>query len=398
MIAIASSTSSAIPPRETALVQGLRSTSTLIARRPTLRRLLRSSLTHNECARSGARRLLDLGGDAAQSSWYPETGTRIGVHVPGSFDARAGFPSGTRCDWPFWKEATSFTKSSSSGRGDAVRFFTRAPDRQQSSGFTTCWHGIEATCSPYKTWRLLRGCKAGWTRTSSGRDRGRETADNSPASRTSRSRNRGLQQALPESRLQIHRPVADLDERMATGSISTRLQDPGTHLHREFGDPQQLWGQRAGSRIQSRAYCPRDQTPLSSHELPGDTRTDVEIPPLREVSSRMSPRLISSPDGRPPGRCRATSRSRSDSTSRTFGYGKGPSATSWPGAAIRAPGERGRGGLEAKTLLGKRTSLSMPISSPTSRFFVVDADFVFVEDGTGIVHRGRLGVDDLGSR
>jgi len=147
-------------------------------------------------------------------------------------------------------------------------------------------------------------------------------------------------------------------------------------------------------------YCPRDQTPLSSHELALGYQDDVEDP-----SVYVKFELEDNPKT----------------------YFLAWTTTPWtlPGNVALAVGldipyVRVRQGderyilararlsvlqgpyeveeeLDAKSLLGKRYKPLYSYLIPDKpAFFVVDADFVSVEDGTGIVHTAAAyGVDDL---
>jgi len=147
-------------------------------------------------------------------------------------------------------------------------------------------------------------------------------------------------------------------------------------------------------------YCPRDQTPLSSHELAQGYRDDVEDP-----SVYVKFELADQPKT----------------------YFLAWTTTPWtlPGNVALAVGldipyVRVRQGdehyilakarlsilqgeyeveadVDAKSLLGKRYKPLYEYLVPDKpAFFVVDADFVSTEDGTGIVHTAAAyGVDDL---
>src|SRR5256714_2258848 len=147
-------------------------------------------------------------------------------------------------------------------------------------------------------------------------------------------------------------------------------------------------------------YCPRDQTPLSSHELAQGYRDDVEDP-----SVYVKFELADEPKT----------------------YFLAWTTTPWtlPGNVALAVGldipyVRVRQGderyilatarlsvlqgeyeveadVDAKTLLGRRYKPLYSYLVPDKpAFYVVDADFVSVEDGTGIVHTAAAyGVDDL---
>ena len=147
-------------------------------------------------------------------------------------------------------------------------------------------------------------------------------------------------------------------------------------------------------------YCPRDQTPLSSHELALGYQDDVEDPSVYvKFELEDEPRT----------------------------YFLAWTTTPWtlPGNVALAVGldipyVRVRQGderyilakarlsvlegeyqieaeVDAKTLLGKRYKPLYSYLVPDKpAFYVVDADFVSVEDGTGIVHTAAAyGVDDL---
>ena len=147
-------------------------------------------------------------------------------------------------------------------------------------------------------------------------------------------------------------------------------------------------------------YCPRDQTPLSSHELAQGYQDDVEDPSVYvKFELEDEPRT----------------------------YFLAWTTTPWtlPGNVALAVGldipyVRVRQGddhlilararlsvlegpyeveaeVEARSLLGKRYKpLYRYLMPDKPAFFVVDADFVSVEDGTGIVHTAAAyGVDDL---
>jgi len=147
-------------------------------------------------------------------------------------------------------------------------------------------------------------------------------------------------------------------------------------------------------------YCPRDQTPLSSHELAQGYRDDVEDP-----SVYVKFELADEPKT----------------------YFLAWTTTPWtlPGnvalaVGLNIPYVRVRQGdehfilakarlsvlqgeyqveveIDAKSLLGRRYKPLYEYLIPDKpAFFVVDADFVSTEDGTGIVHTAAAyGVDDL---
>ena len=147
-------------------------------------------------------------------------------------------------------------------------------------------------------------------------------------------------------------------------------------------------------------YCPRDQTPLSSHELAQGYRDDVEDP-----SVYIKFELVDEPKT----------------------YFLAWTTTPWtlPGNVALAVGldipyvrvrqgdehyilakarlsvlqgeYRVEADVEAKSLLGKRYKPLYEYLIPDKpAFFVVDADFVSTQDGTGIVHTAAAyGVDDL---
>ncbi|MDQ6882918.1 MAG: isoleucine--tRNA ligase [Candidatus Dormibacteraeota bacterium] len=147
-------------------------------------------------------------------------------------------------------------------------------------------------------------------------------------------------------------------------------------------------------------YCPRDQTPLSSHELAQGYRDDTEDPSVFvKFELEDEPRT----------------------------YFLAWTTTPWtlPGnvalaVGLEIPYVRVRQGedhlilakarlsvlqgeyeveaeLDARSLLGKRYKpLYRYLLPDKPAFYVVDADFVSVEDGTGIVHTAAAyGVDDL---
>ena len=147
-------------------------------------------------------------------------------------------------------------------------------------------------------------------------------------------------------------------------------------------------------------YCPRDQTPLSSHELALGYQDDVEDPSVY-VKFEL------------------------DDEPRTYFLAWTTTPWTLPGNVALAVGldipyVRVRQGderyilakarlsvlegeyqieaeVDAKTLLGKRYKPLYSYLVPDKpAFYVVDADFVSVEDGTGIVHTAAAyGVDDL---
>ena len=147
-------------------------------------------------------------------------------------------------------------------------------------------------------------------------------------------------------------------------------------------------------------YCPRDQTPLSSHELSQGYRDDTEDP-----SVYVKFELEDEP--------------------KTFFLGWTTTPWTLPGNVALAVGldipyVRVRQGderlilakarlsvlegayeveaeVDARSLLGKRYKpLYRYLLPDKPAFYVVDADFVSVEDGTGIVHTAAAyGVDDL---
>ena len=147
-------------------------------------------------------------------------------------------------------------------------------------------------------------------------------------------------------------------------------------------------------------YCPRDQTPLSSHELAQGYRDDVEDPSVYvkfELEDEPKTYFLA---------WTTTPWTLPGNVALAVGLGI-------PYVRVRQGGERyilakarlsvleGAYEVEAeidpKTLLGRRYKpLYRYLLPDKPAFYVVDADFVSVEDGTGIVHTAAAyGVDDL---
>ncbi len=196
---------------------------------------------------------------------------------------------------------------------------------------------------------------------------------------------------------------ADVTERMgywvdldkAYRTLDTTYMETVWWILKQFWDKQLLY---QGFKVVP--YCPRDQTPLSSHELGLGYRDDVEDP-----SVYVKFELEDEP--------------------KTFFLAWTTTPWTLPGNVALAVGldipyVRVRQGAEryilakarlsvlqgeyqveadvdAKILLGKRYKPLYEYLIPDKpAFFVVDADFVSTEDGTGIVHTAAAyGVDDL---
>jgi len=196
---------------------------------------------------------------------------------------------------------------------------------------------------------------------------------------------------------------ADVTERMgywvdldkAYRTLDTTYMETVWWILKQFWDKQLLY---QGFKVVP--YCPRDQTPLSSHELGLGYRDDVEDP-----SVYVKFELEDEP--------------------KTFFLAWTTTPWTLPGNVALAVGldipyVRVRQGAEryilakarlsvlqgeyqveadvdAKSLLGKRYKPLYEYLIPDKpAFFVVDADFVSTEDGTGIVHTAAAyGVDDL---
>ena len=151
-------------------------------------------------------------------------------------------------------------------------------------------------------------------------------------------------------------------------------------------------------------YCPRCGTGLSDHELAQGVRDG-----RRPVGVRPAPGHLR-PGGRPgrPARLdddavdarRPTPRSPCTPTSTTSSRAPTPARSSWPSRCCRRP-RRGRGGAaplhRAATWTAGTTSRPFDLCrDPDGAHFVVLADYVTTEDGTGLVHQSpAFGADDL---
>jgi isoleucyl-tRNA synthetase len=147
-------------------------------------------------------------------------------------------------------------------------------------------------------------------------------------------------------------------------------------------------------------YCPRDQTPLSSHELALGYQDDVEDPSVYvkfELEDEPKTYFLA---------WTTTPWTLPGNVALAVGL-------DIPYVRVRQGDERYilararlsvlqgeyqvEADVDAKSLLGKRyTPLYTYLTPDKPAFFVVDADFVSVQDGTGIVHTAAAyGVDDL---
>jgi isoleucyl-tRNA synthetase len=147
-------------------------------------------------------------------------------------------------------------------------------------------------------------------------------------------------------------------------------------------------------------YCPRDQTPLSSHELAQGYRDDVEDPSVYvkfELEDEPKTYFLA---------WTTTPWTLPGNVALAVGL-------DIPYVRVRQGDERYilakarlsvlqgeyqvEADVDAKSLLGKRYKPLYEYLIPDKpAFFVVDADFVSTEDGTGIVHTAAAyGVDDL---
>jgi isoleucyl-tRNA synthetase len=149
-------------------------------------------------------------------------------------------------------------------------------------------------------------------------------------------------------------------------------------------------------------YCPHDQTPLSSHELglPGGYRDDVEDPsvyvkfPLEDEANTFFLAWTTTPWTLPGNVALAVGldipyvRVRQGSEHYILAKAR---------LSVLQGEYEIEGDVDPKSLLGKRYKPLYEYLLPDKpAFFVVDADFVSTEDGTGIVHTAAAyGVDDL---
>jgi isoleucyl-tRNA synthetase len=147
-------------------------------------------------------------------------------------------------------------------------------------------------------------------------------------------------------------------------------------------------------------YCPRDMTPLSSHELALGYRDDVEDPSvyvkfeLEDEPETYFLAWTTTPWTLPGNVALAVGLNipyvRVRQGKERFILARARLSILQGDYAIEAE-------VDARTLLGKRYKpLYRYLIPDEPAFYVVDADFVSVEDGTGIVHTAAAyGVDDL---
>lgn len=149
-------------------------------------------------------------------------------------------------------------------------------------------------------------------------------------------------------------------------------------------------------------YCPHDMTPLSSHELglPGGYRDDVEDPSVYvkfELLDEPKTYLLAwttTPWTLPGNVALAVGL---DIPYVKVRQGDEHYILAKARLSILQGDYQVEGDVDPKTLLGKRYQPLYEYLVPDKpAFFVVDADFVSTEDGTGIVHTAAAyGVDDL---
>ena len=149
-------------------------------------------------------------------------------------------------------------------------------------------------------------------------------------------------------------------------------------------------------------YCPRDMTPLSSHELglPGGYKDDVEDPSvyvkfeLEDEPNTYFLAWTTTPWTLPGNVALAVGL---DIPYVRVRQGDDHYILARARLSILQGDYQVEGDVEAKSLLGKRYKPLYEYLVPDKpAFFVVDADFVSTEDGTGIVHTAAAyGVDDL---
>jgi len=147
-------------------------------------------------------------------------------------------------------------------------------------------------------------------------------------------------------------------------------------------------------------YCPRDQTPLSSHELAQGYRDDVEDPSvyvkfeLEDEPKTYFLAWTTTPWTLPGNVALAVGL---DIPYVRVRHGDERYILAKARLSILQGEYRVEAEIDAKSLLGKRYKPLYEYLIPDKpAFFVVDADFVSTEDGTGIVHTAAAyGVDDL---
>jgi len=147
-------------------------------------------------------------------------------------------------------------------------------------------------------------------------------------------------------------------------------------------------------------YCPRDQTPLSSHELAQGYRDDVEDPSvyvkfeLEDEPKTYFLAWTTTPWTLPGNVALAVGL---DIPYVRVRQGNEHYILAKARLSILQGEYQVEAEVDAKSLLGKRYKPLYEYLIPDKpAFFVVDADFVSTEDGTGIVHTAAAyGVDDL---
>jgi isoleucyl-tRNA synthetase len=147
-------------------------------------------------------------------------------------------------------------------------------------------------------------------------------------------------------------------------------------------------------------YCPRDQTPLSSHELAQGYRDDVEDPSvyvkfeLEDEPKTYFLAWTTTPWTLPGNVALAVGL---DIPYVRVSQGDEHYILAKARLSVLQGEYEVEGDVDAKSLLGKRYKPLYEYLIPDKpAFFVVDASFVSTEDGTGIVHTAAAyGVDDL---
>jgi isoleucyl-tRNA synthetase len=147
-------------------------------------------------------------------------------------------------------------------------------------------------------------------------------------------------------------------------------------------------------------YCPRDQTPLSSHELALGYQDDIEDPSvyvkfeLEDEPKTYFLAWTTTPWTLPGNVALAVGL---DIPYVRVRQGDDRYILARARLSVLQGQYQVEADLDAKSLLGKRYKpLYRYLLPDKPAFFVVDADFVSVEDGTGIVHTAAAyGVDDL---
>jgi isoleucyl-tRNA synthetase len=147
-------------------------------------------------------------------------------------------------------------------------------------------------------------------------------------------------------------------------------------------------------------YCPRDQTPLSSHELAQGYRDDVEDPSvyvkfeLEDEPKTYFLAWTTTPWTLPGNVALAVGL---DIPYVRVRQGDEHYILARARLSVLQGEYKVEADVDAKSLLGKRYKPLYEYLIPDKpAFFVVDADFVSTEDGTGIVHTAAAyGVDDL---